>query len=240
MKMSQYFGRISFVMMMCFLASCKPGVPDTAKLKPQNRMDSISYIIGLDYGLGIRDQEIKTNQLMLYKGIVDGLNGNKSLFSDSTQSRLIAEFQKEVDKKEKERAIAKLKQTKAEGSKFLSENKSKPGVTELPDGLQYKIVKIGSGNFPAPTDSVTIHYRAMYPDRTTFDMSYDKGPVGVKLNHLVKGLSEGIQMMKPGAIFEFYISPDLAYGDKDYMELIPAGSTVIYSVELIRIENLPL
>jgi len=67
-------------------------------------------------------------------------------------------------------------------------------------------------------------------------MSYDKGPVGVRLDHLVKGLSEGIQLMKPGAIFEFYIPPDLAYGDKNYLELIPGGSTVIYSVELIRIE----
>ena len=200
-------------------------------------MDSISYIIGLDYGQGIHDQEIKANPLMLYKGIVDGLNGNKSIFSDTLQSRLIDEFQKEVDQKEKERMLANLKKNKLEGAKFLNENKSNPGVTVLPDGLQYKIIKIGNGNFPASTDSVTIHYRAMYIDRTTFDMSYDKGPVGVRLNYLVKGLSEGIQLMKPGAIFEFYISPDLAYGDKNYMELIPGGSTVIYSVELIRIEN---
>jgi FKBP-type peptidyl-prolyl cis-trans isomerase len=219
------------------LVSCKPGTPDTSKINPQTRMDSISYIIGLDYGQGIREQEIKVNQLMLYKGFVDGLNNNKNLFSEATQTRLIEEFQKEVDKKEKERFDINLKKNKLAGAKFLSENKSNPGVTVLPDGLQYKIIKIGQGDFPKPTDSVTIHYRAMYTDRTTFDMSYDKGPVGVRLNHLVKGLSEGIQLMKPGAIFEFYISPDLAYGDKNYMELIPGGSTVIYSVELIRIEQ---
>ncbi len=235
--MNRNIGIICWLLMCNFLISCQQGAPDTSKLKPQNRMDSISYIIGLDYGQGIRDQEIKANSLMLYKGIVDGLNGNKSLFSDSTQSRLIAEFQNEVDRKEKEHFIVKLKKTKEEGAKFLNQNKASTGVTELPNGLQYKIIKIGSGNFPNPTDSVTIHYRAMYADRTTFDMSYDKGTVSVKLNHLVKGLSEGIQMMKPGAIFEFYIPPDLAYGDKNYMELIPAGSTVIYSVELIRIEK---
>lgn len=200
-------------------------------------MDSISYIIGLDYGQGIREQEIKVNQLMLYKGFVDGLNNNKSIFSEAAQARLIEEFQKEVDKKDKERFDVNLKKNKLAGEKFLSENKSNPGVTVLPDGLQYKIIKIGQGDFPKPTDSVTIHYRAMYIDRTTFDMSYDKGPVGVRLDHLVKGLSEGIQLMKPGAIFEFYISPDLAYGDKNYLELIPGGSTVIYAVELIRIEQ---
>ncbi len=230
-------GVILLLLLVSLLISCKPGVPDTSKLKPQNRMDSISYIIGIDYGQGIRDQEIKANPLMIYKGIVDGLNNNKSIFSDTIQTRLIAEFQKEVDKMEKLRFIENLKKTKEAGAKFLNENKSNPGVTEFPDGLQYKIVKIGSENFPLPDDSVTIHYRAMYADRTTFDMSYDKGPVGVRLNHLVKGLSEGIQLMKPGAIFEFYIPPDLAYGDKNYMDLIPAGSTVIYSVELIRIEK---
>lgn len=229
--------RIMMLLLVVFqLVSCKPGTPDTSKINPQTRMDSISYIIGLDYGQGIREQEIKVNQLMLYKGLIDGLNNNKSLFSEAAQTRLIEEFQKEVDKKEKELFDLNLKKNKLAGAKFLSENKSNPGVTELPDGLQYKIIKIGQGDFPKPTDSVTIHYRAMYIDRTTFDMSYDKGPVGVRLSHLVKGLSEGIQLMKPGAIFEFYISPDLAYGDKNYMELIPGGSTVIYAVELIRIE----
>jgi len=236
MTIYRYSGIVLLLMMVVSLVSCNQGAPETSKLKPQNRMDSISYIIGLDYGQGIRDQEIKANPLMLYKGIVDGLNGNKSIFSDSTQTRLIAEFQKEVDKKEKERFEANLKKNKLEGAKFLSENRLNPGVTELPDGLQYKTIKIGNGDFPKPTDSVTIHYRAMYADRTTFDMSFDKGPVGVRLDHLVKGLSEGIQLMKPGAIFEFYIPPDLAYGDKNYLELIPGGSTVIYSVELIRIE----
>jgi len=233
----QNIGILFLFPLVSILVSCKPGTPDTSSLKPQNRMDSISYIIGLDYGQGIHDQEISANPEMIYKGLLDGLNDNKSIFSDSIQKRLIAAFQKEVNQKEKARFLVKLKKTKADGEKFLAENKANPGVTVLPDGLQYKIIKIGSGNFPSPTDSVTIHYRAMYIDRTTFDMSYDKGPVGVRLNHLVKGLSEGIQLMKPGAIFEFYIPPDLAYGDKNYMELIPGGSTVIYAVELIRIEK---
>ena len=162
MTIYRYSGIVLLLMMVVSLVSCNQGAPETSKLKLQNRMDSISYIIGLDYGQGIRDQEIKANPLMLYKGIVDGLNGNKSIFSDSTQTRLIAEFQKEVDKKEKERFEANLKKNKLEGAKFLSENRLNPGVTELPDGLQYKIIKIGNGDFPKSTDSVTIHYRAMY------------------------------------------------------------------------------
>jgi FKBP-type peptidyl-prolyl cis-trans isomerase len=129
--------------------------------------------------------------------------------------------------------VAKNKEA---GAFFLKENKGRPGVVELPSGLQYKIQKLGQGNnFPAANDSITIHYRAMYTDRTTFDMSYDSGPVGIRLNYLVQGLAEGIQLMRKGAIYEFYIPSNLGYGDENYRDMIPGGSTVVYSVELIDI-----
>jgi FKBP-type peptidyl-prolyl cis-trans isomerase len=203
---------------------------------PINEMDSISYIIGWDYGNGIKDQEIGANPVMIYKGIADALNA-QSIFSDSVRDQLIAEFQGVLERKEEERFQQMLFLNKREGKEFLEKNKLQQGVTELPNGLQYKINKIGSGARPMATDSVTIHYRAMYIDRTTFDMSYERGPTGIRLNHVVKGLSEGIQLMKEGAIFEFYIPPDLAYGDENYMDMIPAGSTTIYLVELIKVHK---
>jgi FKBP-type peptidyl-prolyl cis-trans isomerase len=174
---------------------------------------------------------------MIYKGLVDALSGGEGIFPDSVRQQLVNDFQKVIDEKEARRFQKMLLANKAEGKKFLEENRKNEGVFELPDGLQYKVLKIGSGDFPKPTDSITIHYRAMYIDRTTFDMSYDKGPTGIRLNHMVKGLSEGIQLMRKGAIYEFYIPPDLAYGDKNYMDKIPAGSTVIYTIELIDIRK---
>ena len=215
--------------------SCRHDIEQTHRLKPENGMDSISYIIGYDLGEGIRNQGINANPVMVYKGLADALANRKSIFDDSVQAALVDSFQNVIEKREQEQFLSNLAKTKEEGRQFMEQNRKNNDVEVLPDGLQYKIIKIGSGDFPKSADSVTIHFRAMYINRTTFDMSYDTGPVGVRLNKLVKGLSEGIQLMKPGAIFEFYIPPHLAYGDKNYMNMIPAGSTIINVVELISI-----
>lgn len=233
--MRRNFPLLSIVLL--FLVACNHPAEVPDQIMPKDRMDSISYIIGYDYGQGIREQEIKANPELVYKGVYDALKKDRGLFDDSLQSSLIAEFNKELEVIEAERFQQMMAANKETGDKFLEENSKKEGVFVLPNGLQYKILKLGSGDYPAIADSVTIHYRAMYLDRTTFDMSYDQGPVGIRLNHLVKGLTEGIRLMQPGAIFEFYIPPQLAYGDRNYLDLVPAGSTVIYSIELIAINN---
>jgi FKBP-type peptidyl-prolyl cis-trans isomerase len=219
------------------LSSCKTPIDQPEKVKPETHMDSISYIIGYDYGTGIKNQEIKADPLMIYKGIYDALEGDSAYFDDSIREQLVQDFNVVVMQIEEKRFKEMLIENKKEGKKFLAQNKDFPGVVELPSGLQYKILKIGDGDFPAANDSITIHYRAMYTDRTTFDMSYQTGPVGIRLDHLVQGLSDGIQLMRKGAIYEFYIPSDLGYGDQNYRDLIPAGTTVIYSVELIDIHK---
>ncbi len=224
------------IILIVFITSCKTPIDQPDKLTPKTKMDSISYIIGYDYGTGIYDQKIEADPMMIYKGIYDALNGKDDYFSDSVREQLVQDFNKVVEKIEEQRFNEMVAKNKEEGMKFLKESKNLPGVVELPSGLQYKILKLGDGNtFPAANDSITIHYRAMYTDRTTFDMSYETGPVGIRLNYLVKGLSDGIQLMRKGAIFEFYIPSDLGYGDNNYMDMIAGGSTVIYSVELIDI-----
>lgn len=204
-------------------------------LSPVNRMDTISYIIGYDYGEGIREQKIDANPQMVYKGLFDALKKDSGLFSKELLNQLIEEYNQELEERNKKLFQEMLERNLTEGRKFLEENRKQPGVFELPSGLQYKILKLGKGPNPAPNDTVTIHYRAMYTDRTTFDMTYDTGPVTIGLNRLVKGLMEGIQLMQPGAIFEFYIPPHIGYGNQNYRDLIPAGSTVIYTIELISV-----
>jgi len=223
--------------LLFIINACNQPVEQADKIMPKNRIDSISYIMGYDYGQGIRSQEIEANPLLVYKGLYDALKKDRGLFDDTLQNRLIDEFTAELEVLEKQRFSAMLEKNLKDGETFLRENKTKEGVFELPSGLQYKVLKLGDGPYPAATDSVTIHYRAMYTDRTTFDMSYDEGPAGIRLDHLVKGLAEGIQLMQQGAIFEFYIPSRIAYGDRNYLDLIPAGSTVIYSVELIAINK---
>jgi FKBP-type peptidyl-prolyl cis-trans isomerase FklB len=234
MKMLKLIGFAS--LMALFITSCQPSIDQPDKIHPQTKMDSISYIIGYDYGSGIRDQEIEAVPVMVYKGLHDALTKDEGYFNDSVREQLIRDFNKVVEKIEERRFDEMVAKNKEEGKKFMDENKEKNDVVTLPSGLQYKILKIGKEDtYPAAGDSITIHYRAMYTDRTTFDMSYEAGPVGIRLDHLVKGLSDGIQLMRKGAIYEFYIPSNLGYGDQNYGDLIPGGSTVIYSVELIDI-----
>ncbi|MEZ5199096.1 MAG: FKBP-type peptidyl-prolyl cis-trans isomerase, partial [Bacteroidales bacterium] len=154
---------------------------------------------------------------------------------DSIKNLLVDEFSEELKIRMEEEGKKFLDKNRADGKEFLAENKFAEGVTELPSGLQYKILKAGEGANPRLTDSVNVHYRAMFFDRTVFDMSYDRGPAGIRINDVIKGLSEGIQLMKVGSIYELYIPPELAYGDQTFANVIPAGSTLIYTIELIDI-----
>jgi len=230
----KFFIQIIGLLSIIVLTQCSSQLEDTNNIELKTRMDTVSYIIGLDYGTGIRDENIDANKLMVYKGLVDGLNG-KSIFSDSIKIRIVDEFNEELKGKLEEEGKKFLEKNIADGKKFLIENKYAEGVIELPSGLQYKVLKQGNGSKPLASDSVNVHYRAMFIDKTVFDMSYDRGPAGIRINEVTKGLSEGIQLMSTGAIYELYIPHELAYGDQTFANVIPAGSALIYSIELIEI-----
>ena len=117
----------------------------------------------------------------------------------------------------------------------MEENVDAEGVVQLPSGLQYKVLKEGAGKTPRAGDSVLVHYRGMFINRDVFDMSYDRGPAGIRVSEVIEGLSEGLQLIPEGGIYELYIPPGLAYGDVTFANVIPAGSTLIYTVELIEI-----
>lgn len=225
-----------YLISILIVASSCQSKDEKSTVNLKTKADSISYVIGFDYGEGIRNQEIKVDPELVFKGIKDGLNGNSAL-PDSVKEKIINAFQDEIDRKEKEQFEKMLAENIQKGKDFLAENAKNPGVVVLPDGLQYKILKTGSGVQPVRSDSVTIHYRAMFIDRLTFDMSYDRGPAGIRLNETIKGLSQGITLMKTGSIFEFYIPSDLAYGNVNFQNLIPAGSVLIYTVELIEVHE---
>lgn len=219
---------------MLGLLSCNSSGVKVDQTELITRMDTISYIIGLDYGTGIKDEGIDINKQAIFKGLTDGLEGS-SLLPDSVKSAIIDEFNEELKKRLEEEGRKLLEENKLEGVKFLEENIDAEGVNVLPSGLQYKILKEGEGPKPQEADSVIVHYRAMFIDRDVFDMSYDRGPAGLRVNTLIEGLSAGLQLMQEGAIYELYIPSDLAYGDITFANVIPAGSTLIYSIELIDI-----
>lgn len=218
-------------MLIFQLLSC---TDKTEKIKLETRMDTISYIIGLDYGSSIREENIAANKLAVFKGLSDGLEG-RNLIPDSVKNELIDEFNDELKIKLEKEGKRILEENKMEGLKFLEENIDAEGVIELPSKLQYKVLKEGKGPKPLASDSVLVHYRAMFVNRDVIDMSYDRGPAGIRLKTVISGLSEGIQLMSPGSIYELYIPSELAYGDVTFANTIPAGSALIYTVELIEI-----
>ena len=233
MKTIKYISIIA--LLSAFAFSCQS--PKSGKdYKLTNHQDSISYIIGYDYGEGIALKDLQISEDALVKGLLEGLTGKSSL-PDSLITQLVVNFQQEIDAKEDSIIKLNIQNTKSLGDEYLAKNRSLEGVIELEDGLQYKIVKTGNGNPPVANDSVSIHFRAMFLDGTTFDMSYDTGPAGIKLDRMIKGLSEGIQIMNPGSIYEFVIPWYLAYGEEDFANIIPGGSTLRYHVELIQIHE---
>jgi FKBP-type peptidyl-prolyl cis-trans isomerase FklB len=224
------------LMIAAVFASCSSPGTRTDKVRLETYMDTVSYIIGLDYGTGIRDEQIDVNRDAVFRGLTDGLEG-KSLLSAEDKEAIISDFNEILTKRLEDEALQLLAKNKAEGAKFMEENRHREGVVELASGLQYKILKSGSGPGPGLHDSVFVHYRAMFIDRSVFDMSYDRGPAGFIPNEVIPGLSEGVMLMNAGSIFELYIPPDLAYGDVPFAQVIPGGTTLIYSIELTDIKK---
>ena len=151
--------------------------------------------------------------------------------NEKAQQKAQQKRQRAEKKKVEEQGIINA----AEGVKFLNENKIKPGVGATPSGLQYKVITPGTGPKPLATDKVKVNYEGKLLDGTVFDSSYERGkPIEFALNRVIKGWTEGLQLMNSGGKFEFYIPSELAYG-KGGSRSIPANSVLIFTVELIEI-----
>ncbi len=125
-----------------------------------------------------------------------------------------------------------------EGEAFLADNARKPGVKTLPSGLQYLVIKEGTGKKPAATDSVTVHYKGTLINGTEFDSSYRRGqPATFPLNQVIKGWTEGVQLMKEGATYRFFIPPQLGYGARGAGGVIGPNATLIFDIELLSVQK---
>ena len=218
-----------------FMGSCKTTQPDYSKTKIQTHIDSVSYIIGADIGGNLKRNNIELNFDQFIKGFLDAGSKADTILTQKMIQEVMGKFQQEMMSKQNEEMTAKSKVNKETGMKFLEENKKKEGVIVTSSGLQYKVIKDGAGENPKAESNVTVNYEGKFIDGTIFDSSYERGePASFPLNGVIKGWTEGLQLMKPGAIFEFYIPSDLGYGDSGYGS-IPGGSTLIFKVELISV-----
>jgi FKBP-type peptidyl-prolyl cis-trans isomerase FklB len=165
--------------------------------------------------------------------VKDALSGKKPALSEAEERDVMMSFQKEVTEKQKVMAD----KSAAEGQKFLADNKKKEGVKTTPSGLQYKVVKEGTGPQPKAADTVTVDYRGTLIDGTEFDSSYKRGQAATfPLGGVIKGWTEGLQLMKVGSKYQFVIPADLAYGARAMGPDIAPNSTLIFEVELKEIQ----
>ena len=201
-------------------------------------MDKLSYALGHNIahqmiGMGLQ----KSLNIDDYAAaIVDVLQGRQPKMSHEEVQQVLEHFFTELEQRQQAEAAERGKAAKSEGEAFLAENKKRAGVVTTPSGLQYEIVKEGNGRQPKASDTVQCHYEGTLIDGTVFDSSYRRGmPAEFGLRQVIAGWTEGVQLMKEGSIFKFYIPYNLAYGERGTGADIPPYAALIFTVELIKI-----
>ena len=207
----------------------------TTQLKDEK--DKVSYSIGLDIGSTFKKQGMDINADVLLAGLRDALSGAKPLMTEEQIKETMTAYSKMM--MEKQTAAAKEKGSKAaaEGEKFLAENKTKEGVKTTPSGLQYKVIQEGSGTPPKESDTVVTHYKGTLINGTEFDSSYKRNePATFPVNKVIKGWTEGLQLMKPGSKYQLFVPANLAYGERGAGQDIGPNETLIFEVELLSVK----
>lgn len=228
--------------LVVLLVACKSTKKSSSKsannyqdnIELKNYTDSISYSLGLLYGESLKAQgfEGMNNELLLEvfrQSLNNELPGEDSLLiTKQNASPLVNGY---FVKKQKAIAL----ENKVAGEAFLAANKTKDGVITTPSGLQYKVLKQGTGASPQPTSNVTVYYTGTLLDGTVFDGTKPGSPATFGLSGLIQGWKEGLLLMKEGGKFKFFIPSNLAYGERGSQGAIGPNATIIFEVELVKV-----
>ncbi|PYY13801.1 MAG: hypothetical protein DMG61_12035 [Acidobacteria bacterium] len=202
------------------------------------QQDKVSYAIGMNMAKTLQRQAVDVEPDVLVKGLKDVLTGNKPLLSDDEAMATLTALQNDMRAKQQQKSQQLGVSNKKEGEDFLAANKGKEGVVTLPSGLQYKILKEGSGPKPSAADSVVCNYRGTLINGTEFDSSYKRGePATFAVNGVIKGWTEALQLMPVGSKWQLFVPPDLAYGQRGAGADIGPNTTLIFEVELLSIKG---
>jgi FKBP-type peptidyl-prolyl cis-trans isomerase FklB len=214
--------------------TAKTPVPFTLK----TQKDKASYAIGLNIGKSMHKDSVEVDTSILLRGLKDGLAGSKPLLTDDEARAAMVTLQTDLRKKQEEKMLVQGEANKKDGEAFLAENKTKDGVVTLPSGLQYKILKEGTGPKPTATDTVVCNYKGTLLDNTEFDSSYKRGqPATFPVGGVIKGWTEALQLMPVGSKWQLFIPSELAYGARGG----PGGgigpnATLVFEVELMSVQ----
>ncbi|MCI6403953.1 MAG: FKBP-type peptidyl-prolyl cis-trans isomerase [Prevotella sp.] len=201
-------------------------------------MDKVSYALGL--GIGSQLKSMGADSLNIddfAQAIKDTISGAELKVSHKESQQIVQEFFKEQEAKQRAQAAENGKVARQEGEKFLAENAKKDGVQVTESGLQYSVIKEGTGKSPKATDTVVCHYEGFLTNGTVFDSSIQRGePAAFPLNAVIAGWTEGLQLMKEGGKTRFFIPYNLAYGEAGAAGAIPPYAALIFDVELLEVK----
>jgi FKBP-type peptidyl-prolyl cis-trans isomerase FklB len=205
-----------------------PGLP--------TQKDKVSYAIGLNVGKGLHRESIEVDPNIILQGLKDGLGGGAAKMTDEQAQATIAELRNQVSAKMQAQMAQDAVTNKKNGDAFLAANKAKPGVVTLPSGLQYKILKEGTGPKPTIDDKVVCNYKGTLIDGKEFDSSYKRGePATFPVRGVIKGWTEALQLMPVGSKWQLVLPPDLAYGERGAGADIGPNESLVFEVELLSI-----
>jgi FKBP-type peptidyl-prolyl cis-trans isomerase len=219
------------------IVGCMPPNASTSAKKPESVEDRAAYAIGFMSGKSIAMQAPSLNVDQFAAGVRDAFGKKDGKITEEEMKTALMAFEEKM----RSEAMAKMEKdssaAKAQGTTFLAENGKKSGVTTTASGLQYEVLKQGTGAKPAATDTVKVHYEGKLLDGTVFDSSVQRGePVSFPLNRVIPGWTEGVQLMTVGSKYKFVIPSELAYGDQGAGP-IPPHSVLQFEVELLSIEK---
>lgn len=201
-------------------------------------MNKLSYALGLGIGHQLKQMGLKDLLVIedFARSITDVLNDNQLQMTNAEAQVLVNSFFQEQEKKMQEQRAQAGKAELERGKMFLANNAARKGVTTTKSGLQYEILKEGTGKHPKATDKVRCHYEGRLIDDTVFDSSYRRNePAVFGLNQVIAGWTEGLQLMGEGAKYRFYIPYLLGYGESGAGEMIPPYATLVFDVELLEV-----
>jgi len=203
-----------------------------------------SYALGMNMGANLaanlHKQSVDFDPNIVAQGVRASMAGGKTLMTKEEAQAALKEVQDQLQKKQQEKTQVTGEANKKEGEAFLAANKSKEGVVTLPSGLQYKILKAGTGPKPTAADSVVCNYKGTLLNGTEFDSSYKRGqPTTFPVGGVIKGWTEALQLMPVGSKWQLFIPSTLAYGERGAGGDIGPGATLIFEVELMSIQEKP-
>jgi FKBP-type peptidyl-prolyl cis-trans isomerase FklB len=194
--------------------------------------DKISYAVGRQIGDMLKSSGLEIDMEIFSASVAETLAGSADRLTDAEKMEVTAAMQKQ----RAEQTAKVTNENKQTGEAFLAENAKQEGVTVLPSGLQYKVITPGTGKSPSSSDSVTVHYRGTLTDGTEFDSSIKRGtPATFPVNGVIKGWTEALQLMKEGAKWQLVIPASLAYGERGAGSVIGPNATLVFDVELIKV-----